>query len=131
MRSDQTQDNRVPARPLALAKSDLSYIDIHLYPQDTNTMPEDLRSIEFNSLRRECQQSGKPLLMGEFGAFKHSYPTLDAAACAMTQHARRALDAGFQGFLYWTYDSDGEIWNAKSGNGKLLKALSEVRPAYR
>ena len=131
LRKDRTTDNRIPARPLALAESSVSYVDIHLYPHGPNTMQEDLRSIEFDALRRKCLRAGKPLLMGEFGAFKHDYPTLKTAVRGVTQHAKEAYDAGFVGFLYWTYDTDEQkrLWNAKSGKGDILKALAKAKLA--
>lgn len=131
LRTDTTKDKRVPARPLALAKSRLSYLDIHLYPHGPDDMKQDLKSIEFDAVRKTCRNAGKPLLMGEFGAFKHSYPSVKLAVDAMIKHVREAREAGFAGFLYWTYDTDEQprIWNAKAEGGIILKALSEIQYA--
>ncbi len=131
LRTDTTKDKRVPARPLALAKSQLSYLDIHLYPHGPKDMKQDLKSIEFDAVRKACRKAGKPLLMGEFGAFKHSYPSVKLAADAMIKHVREAREAGFAGFLYWTYDTDEQprIWSAKAEDGRILKALSEIQYA--
>jgi len=128
LRTDTTRDKRVPARPLALAKSQASYLDIHLYPHGPNSMQPDLKSIEFDAVRLACRQRGKPLLMGEFGAFKHSYPSVEKACDAMVRHVKEARDSGFVGYMYWTYDSDEQprIWNAKEADGKILKALAGI-----
>ncbi len=126
LRTDATGDKRVPARPLALANSRIDYLDIHLYPHGSGSVRQDLESIEFAAVRKACEQAGKPLLLGEFGAFKHNYPSLEAAAEAMVRLVRQADEAGFAGHLYWTYDTDEQphIWNAQAGGGRILKALS-------
>lgn len=123
---DKTHDRRFPARPLALAASTVDYIDIHFYPMDETTLPRDLRSIEFEALKARLKATGQPLIMGEFGAFKHAYKTLGQAAGAMTGHWTNIQEKGFQGFIYWTYDCDEQVrlWNGKSGSGQIFKALA-------
>ncbi|MFP4058189.1 MAG: cellulase family glycosylhydrolase [Candidatus Brocadiia bacterium] len=131
LRRDESSDPRFPVRPLALARSSLDYLDVHFYPFDERTLERDLRSIEFPQLRAACRAAGKPLVMGEFGAFKKAYPRLEGAAQAMARHARRVLDLGFAGYIYWTYDTDEQafLWNAKSGEGDpILRALAAVSP---
>jgi hypothetical protein len=121
----KTKDRRFPARPLALARTKLSYLDIHFYPFAKDTLDRDLASIEFEQLAQACKQAGKPLIMGEFGAFKKPYPTLAEAAAAMKHHLQRVRSLGFVGFLYWTYDTDEQplLWNAREGKGEILDAL--------
>jgi hypothetical protein len=128
LRRDKTKDARFPARPLALVGTKLSYLDIHFYPFNERTLDHDLKSIEFARLKAACEKRGLPLIMGEFGAFKSAYKTLPKAAAAMTRHLRRVYALGFTGYLYWTYDCDeqGFLWNARSGNGEILKALAAM-----
>jgi hypothetical protein len=128
LRRDQSKDRRFPARPLALAETSLDYLDIHFYPFDDQTLDRDLASIEFEQLKTACAKRGKPLVMGEFGAFKGPYKTLPEAAAAMTRHVRRVADLGFAGYIYWTYDCDEQafLWNAKSGRGEIFQALAEM-----
>jgi hypothetical protein len=125
LRRDKSPDRRFPARPLALARSKIDYLDIHFYPFADDTLAADLRSIEFDRLAKACRQAGKPLIMGEFGAFKKAWPTLPAAAEAMTKHLRAVQARGFAGFLYWTYDTDEQpfLWNARNGKGEIFDAL--------
>jgi len=131
LRTDKTKDHRFPARPLALTKTKLSYIDVHFYPFDENTLDRDLKSIEFDALKEACKGRGLPLVMGEFGAFRGPYKTVTAAAEAMTRHLKRIHDLGFAGYMYWTYDTDEqkELWNAKSEGGVILKALAGMHGA--
>jgi hypothetical protein len=125
LRKATTKDRRFPARPLALTRTKLDYIDVHFYPFDDGTLGRDLKSIEFEAFRKACKAAGKPMIMGEFGAFKKSWPTLPAAAAAMSKHVRRIEKLGFAGWLYWTYDTDEQafLWNARSGQGEIFDAL--------
>ena len=125
LREATTKDRRFPARPLALTRTKLSYIDVHFYPFDAGTLDRDLKSIEFERFRKACRKTGKPIIMGEFGSFKKSHPTLAAAAAAMATHLRRVQALGFEGFLYWTYDTDEQpfLWNARSGQREILDVL--------
>jgi hypothetical protein len=131
LRSDQTADRRFPALSLALTKSRLSYLDVHLYSAgDDNDFQKDLASIEFDRLRQACRETGKPLIMGEFGSLKKTQKTISEASAAVVDLLRKAVDHGFTGFLYWTYDDDDEptLWNGKSEHGEIFEALSKARP---
>jgi hypothetical protein len=122
-----TRDRRFPARPLALVETRLDYLDIHFYPFSEKTLPADLESIEFAALAPAAERAGKPLIMGEFGAFKNNWKTIDQAENAMRSHLRAVLKLGFTGFLYWTYDTDeqNELWNARSDRGQIFEMLQE------
>ena len=128
LRTDQTKDKRFPARPLALTKTKLSYLDVHFYPFDESTLDRDLKSIEFDAFRAACRERGLPMVMGEFGAFRGPYKTVSAAAEAMARHLKRVHELGFVGYLYWTYDCDEQkdLWNAKSERGEIFNALAAL-----
>lgn len=132
LRTDQSEDERFPARPLALTRTKLDYLDIHFYPMDDKTLDRDLKSIEFDEFKKACDEKGIPLIMGEYGAFNFAYKTLDEAVVAMEKHLTRVRDLGFVGDIYWTYDCDEQdrLWNAKSGEGQIFKMLASMnRPA--
>jgi len=128
LRTDKSKDQRFPARPLALTRTKLSYLDIHFYPFDDRTLDRDLKSIEFDEFKKACDEKGMPLIMGEFGAFGFAYKTIDEAVVAMSKHLTRVMDLGFTGFIYWTYDCHEQerLWNAQSGNGQIFKMLAEM-----
>jgi len=121
-------DRRVPARLMALARSRLSYLDLHLYPFNERTLDKDLASVEWKAVREVCRQRGLPVIVGEFGAFKSAYPSLLTAAEALARHVQRITQAGFAGYLCWTYDCDEQaaIWNARSGRREILAALQSA-----
>lgn len=126
---DRTPDNRFPARPLAIARSRSAYVDVHFYPTGDGTIDEDYRSIEFEELHEACKRAGKPMIVGEIGAFKFAFKTLESAADAMERSIGRLFRDGWKGFLYWTYDNEEQreqLWEATAGGGELLRALERV-----
>jgi hypothetical protein len=125
MLTDVTPDARVPVRPLALAKSAVSYVDIHMYGPSPEALALDLRSSEWDQVKAECNRRGKAILCGEFGTFPSIHPTEAAAAQAMSWYLRALLDAGFAGACYWTYDcaEQKDVWNAKAGSGLIFRAV--------
>lgn len=129
LRTDQTRDRRFPARPLALVDTQLAYIDIHFYSSSGYGLATDLQSIEWEQFAPAAKKAGKPIIMGEFGAFKGRVESAEQAVELLVPHVRRVMDLGVAGWLLWTYDTDEQtgIWNAKMDDDTLLKALADVR----
>ncbi len=126
---DSTGDKRHPARPLAVAQSKASYLDIHFYVGSMADLDKDLISIEWPQVSDACKKKGLPVIMGEFGAIKPLVPAFEPAPKLMADQARRMLELGFQGFLYWTYDNDEQndiLWHAKWNKGEIFHALCAV-----
>ncbi|NOH03876.1 MAG: discoidin domain-containing protein [Chloroflexi bacterium] len=79
-----------------LQKSDLDFFDFHAYPG-------------FHTLRDHAEHFGmigydaKPILLGEYGAFRHIYAEIDLAARVITRWVAESCEYGFDGWLYWTY----------------------------
>lgn len=100
-------DVRFPARPSSLLEfSTLDYVDVHMYPAGLGySITDDLASSEYSI----WNQTKKPLLMGEFGAFKEHYPGgTSSAVDAMVAHRNAARNLGFEGELYWTWQTNGQ-----------------------
>jgi len=129
--TDRTPDVRFPARALTLAGSAIDYLDIHLYPSGFAALERDLQSIEWEQTRRLLEENGKPALIGETGVFREWQPDPQAAAAQMQQLLPEMLRAGFQGFLYWTYDCDEQsqqLWHAiDKKNPAILNRLAQIR----
>ncbi|MHB0998736.1 MAG: cellulase family glycosylhydrolase [Armatimonadota bacterium] len=70
---DKTGDTRIPARPMALLRSRLDYLDIHLYAWKTETedvddyLAHNLASVEWDRLTVAARKAGKPIMSGETG----------------------------------------------------------------
>jgi hypothetical protein len=118
--------NRYPFRPAALLRSKADVIDIHLYSPDAQGLATDMKSVEHTELLDLLKASpDKALIVGEFGVFKRRYPKLPEAAVWMADLAKRIPELGAAGWLYWTYDCDEqkELWNARSDDGQIFRAL--------
>lgn len=125
MRSEECKDPRVPLRPLALARTELDYVDVHFYPDNLENMNKSLETVEFEALLKACQERGKPLLAGEIGAIKVFFTSPAVAAPVMTTCVQRLLDSGFAGYVYWTYDCTEQepLWHALSDGGEIYRAV--------
>ncbi len=121
---DSNPDKRYPARPLILRLySTIDYTDIHTYPLGSNyTFSNDLNSSEFASMNK----ASRPFLMGEFGAFKSKYPTLNAAAIGMRAHRDAAYAMGFAGSVFWTWDTyvQSNMWHGAEKSGAINGVLA-------
>jgi hypothetical protein len=79
-----------------LGKSELDYFDFHAYPGwlDLEAYAEAFGMIAYTD---------KPVILGEYGAFRHVYADIDTAARATTAWVADSCRLGFDGWLYWTY----------------------------
>jgi hypothetical protein len=79
-----------------LGEADLDFFDFHGYPGGP-------------SLKEHAEHFGmigydaKPIILGEYGAFRHIYADIDSAARVLTQWTAESCKYGFDGWLYWTY----------------------------
>jgi len=73
-------------------------------------------------------------VLGEYGAFKASFPTADNAASNLVGWQRQSCAYGFDGWLLWTWDTTDEapgepdLWTAV-GDGGVIE--HELAPAGR
>lgn len=117
---------RYPARPNTLALySNLSYLDIHLYPHGPGTAEIDieLNSSEFSTI----PTSNKPLVLGEFGAVKSFFNNnISTAAYNMRYDKDYCRDhKNFKGWMFWTWDSNQSVfYNATESSGAINGQLA-------
>ncbi|KAA3642206.1 MAG: hypothetical protein DWQ07_24530 [Chloroflexi bacterium] len=76
--------------------SELDFFDFHGYPGDVplSEQAEYFGMLGFNE---------KPIVMGEYGAFRHVYSDINAAARGVAGWTAESCDYGFDGWLYWAY----------------------------
>jgi hypothetical protein len=99
------------------------FVDLHSYPTG-QTFTDDYNSFEVSS-------HTKPLILGEYGAFKSYYSTVTTAAYGMKGWQNAACQYGFKGYLLWTWDTveQPELWNAIDSGGAINGQLAPiVRP---
>jgi len=107
-----------------LEKSNLDFFDFHAYPGGPSLLDqaEHFGMIGFDS---------KPIIMGEYGAFRHIYADIDSAARAVTGWAAESCQYGFDGWLYWThYPDDASVndrtWGLMDDDEYLLNLFAPV-----
>jgi hypothetical protein len=126
LRRETSQDRRFPFDLRSLTGTSLEYLDVHFYPKDDEGYERDLKSIHFDDLRSAAQAAGKPLIVGEFGVFKHMYAEQAPAIAWMKKLAGRFRQDGFAGWLYWTYDCEHQemIWHARLDGDAMFDMLT-------
>jgi hypothetical protein len=124
------QPNPWPSAPrfirtrAAIWDSSLDFIDLHPYPGGYG----------LEQLVENFGMSGmeaKPIIMGEFGASRFTYPSVAATARALHDWQVASCEFGFDGWLTWTWDTDeqSDFYNALSDQGQINQALAPaVRP---
>jgi len=118
--------NRIPFRPQAILEARVDVLDLHFYSKDAESFASDLQSVGWSEVRRLAEAKGVVLVTGEFGAFKDKFATPAVAAEWLGGWLPRLAENGFQGWLYWTYDTheqDGQLWHAGSGDGAIYRSL--------
>jgi hypothetical protein len=113
-------------KPL-LAHAALDFFDLHAYPGGYSIADQ---AGNFGILN----YTTKPILMGEVGAFMHTYGSTSSAALAVQQWIAESCRYHFGGWLYWAYrTSPAEVgdatWSFEHAGGAMLVALApDVQP---
>lgn len=117
-------DPRVIRTYPAIWESTADYVDLHTYPGFDLTLAEYVENYEINGMVE------KPIVMGEFGAFRAPFPTAQDAALALVDWQVESCQYGFDGWLVWTWDrEDHELYSALSDEGAINSMLAPaVRP---
>jgi hypothetical protein len=113
----------------AIAGSTADFVDIHGYaiPGEL-TVPQLIENYKLAGHQQE-----KPVLMGEFGAFKFSYASIADAALVLGDWMVQTCASQVKGWLLWTWDTEEPeqvppLWTAMSGDGSINRSLA---PAFR
>ena len=107
-----------------LAESDLDFFDFHAYPGGPPLS-------EYPTHFGMEGYTAKPIVLGEYGPFRHHYATIESAARAVTNWVAESCSHGFDGWLYWTYwpanpEIDDRTWGLTDENGYMLDLLAPV-----
>jgi hypothetical protein len=104
----------------AIWESTADFIDLHAYLGWGLSLEDYVNRFEIRGYAE------KPIILGEFGAVKRTYPSAAVAAQALQEMQVDSCGYGFDGWLLWTWDGDEqvELWNGMSENGKISAALA-------
>ncbi len=115
-------DPRIIETYPAIWLSGADFIDLHAYPGGDLTLAEYVENYRIEDMQL------KPIIMGEFGAFRAAYSNASAAARALQRWQIDSCALGFDGWLLWTWDGDEqtELYNGLSANGEINDALAPL-----
>lgn len=114
----------IETRP-AIWDSTADFIDLHAY----SGFELDLRGHVVNFGMEGMQ--ARPIVMGEFGAFRQNYSSPARGARALQQWQIDSCGTGFDGWLVWHWDTieDTALWSAVAGDEDIARALApSLRP---
>jgi hypothetical protein len=113
-------DTRLIYTRAAIERSTADFVDLHVYPG------LELNFRQFMENYGVPGPTAKPLVLGEFGAFRFAYPSVEEAGTALQAVQAASCPYGFDGWLLWTWDTNeqGELWNALSSGGAIDRALA-------
>ena len=107
-------------RAVAALDSDLDFVDFHVYP----TPPDALLAQHVENFQMEGRDD-IPIVMGELATFTW-YDSEAAGAKALHDLQVESCDAGFDGWLTWSWEipAQPDIWHAATGDGLVADVLS-------
>jgi len=117
-------DARLVSTYPAIWQSEADFIDLHPYPGGELTLQKYVENFEMEGMQE------KPILMGEFGVNRGDVPSLSRAAQMAVDWQVESCAYGFDGWLFWTWDTDEqpEFYNAVQDEALIGRNLS---PALR
>lgn len=118
-------DPRIVYLDKVLNESALDFVSVSAYPGFDLNMKQTAENFDLIGYNK------KPLVIGEFGAARDSYPDAQTAAVVLQAWQVASCEFGFDGWQMWTWDGGGEIsdvfWHAVEGDGAIRRALSPAR----
>jgi plastocyanin len=118
----------VRARPIVDASS-LDFFDVHLHPGAELTLPQYMQNFELTT------PAMKPVVIGEFGAYKFAYPTPPDAERILRSVEADSCPFGIDGWVHWSWDTTewgaGELpfWEGSAAGALIDQALGpRLRP---
>jgi hypothetical protein len=114
-------DPRLVETEKAIWESSADFIDLHAYPGFNFTLKKTVENFKINGMEE------KPIIMGEFGAFKSQFSTAQRSVTALQDWQIESCQYGFDGWLLWHWDTvDANIWNALDADELIARTLSPL-----
>jgi hypothetical protein len=107
-----------------LEEADLDFFDFHAYPGELG-LQEHVE--HFGMIGYEA----KPILLGEYGAFCHTFSDVESAARSLMAWVAESCTYGFDGWLYWSYHpadirASDRTWGLVDEENYLLDLFAPV-----
>ena len=108
-----------------LKRAPLDFIDFHSYPGGGADITDSAEAIGLVGYEQ------KPVILGEFGAFRQAYASPEIGAQVMAAWVEDSCRAGFDGWLYWIYGqvdvgAPDDPWGFVEGDGIIMQTLSPI-----
>ena len=102
--------------------STLDFVDVHAYP---GYIPFDSLAAD---LRLGRGDQGKPVILGEYGAFRFAFSTPAAGAAGLMAWQVASCPYGIDGWMHWHWQgtNDQEVWTGTDGENAINRVLSPV-----
>jgi F5/8 type C domain-containing protein len=115
-------DARLIRTRAAIRGSSADLVDLHAAPGVDLTLSQSMENFGVDGTET------KPIVLGELGASKAAYPSLDETPYALEDWQRDSCRFGVDGWLLWTWDTEEQtgLWNALSGGGTIERALAPI-----
>ena len=114
-------DPRIVRTAPLLASSALDFYDFHYYPGGNTTLARAVEDFGMGGYAR------KPIVLGEYGAFKSAYPSAAEGAAALVDLQVESCRHGFDGWLYWLWDvRNPELWVGTEAGGAINRSMSPM-----
>lgn len=103
-----------------LSNSTMDFFDLHHYPGNGVDDAEIWENFGIAGV------DDKPLVLGEFGAYKDWFADTSSAAAAVMGLQVASCRVGFDGWLVWSWRGDlaTDIWWASDGDGEIAEVVS-------
>ncbi len=130
-------DVRVPMSGLELLRTDIDFLDLHVYRYGQKGTAEEIFERNYANMLLDTPEAiellkEKPIILGEYGSFSSDIEEFTIEeGMAFTKGLRdSAMSRGFAGAAYWTIDTfeQTNIWNLMWENGKYLPYISLLHP---
>jgi cellulase (glycosyl hydrolase family 5) len=112
-----------PTYPEAVIwKSTVDFIDLHIYLGVGFTLEDYVNQFGIDGMAE------KPIIMGQFAAFRQGFPSAASAAQALQEWQGASCQYGFDGWLLWLRGSEEHtaLYNGLSDGGVINETLAPI-----
>jgi hypothetical protein len=115
-------DTRLVRTAYFLRNSNADFVDLHHYSGNGVDDADVWENFGIDGVE------DKPIVLGEYGAYRHWWSSASAAAAAVMAMEVGACRVGFDGYLLWAWrgDESPDIWWAIDGEREVARVVSPL-----